>query len=341
MKIIKATKIRMDLIDPDVIEEINIREDQKEKSKEEYKADIENIKHTIKAVGHLQPILIRELTVAEREKSAKKTAVYGIINGTTRYATNPKKDIFATIVELNDTDDDQKKLALIANFAKSEMTTENKAEIIYHEQERLKNLSKESIAAGNKKISASLETLARTFGISKAYAQKLVNIYKKNMKVATDNNSDKLEPKIIDFAHQYKSKMTDIQNSMKIIIEDTDPNKTLDSIQEAKKLAKEIIEYLNYIEKNKPEIKAAKNRRAEIAKALKDIGNKNKKTEKIDLKIEKLKGKINSETKHKVKNDLEKKISEKQKEYNHLKNELEKLKQIIDSADEGTRQKAE
>ncbi|WP_019554582.1 ParB N-terminal domain-containing protein [Propionispira raffinosivorans] len=341
MKNIKATKIRMDLIDPDVIEESNIREDQKEKSKEEYKSDIENIKHTIKPVGHLQPILIRELTVAERGKSTKKTAIYGIINGNTRYATNSKKDIFATIVELNDTDDDQKKLALIANFAKSEMTTEDKAAIIYHEQERLKNLSKESIVAGNKKISASLETLARTFGISKAYAQKLVNIYKRNMKLAADNNAANLEPEIIDFAHQYKSIMTDIQNSMKIIIEDTDANKALDSIQKAKKLTKKIMEYLKYIEKNKPEIKAAKNRRAEIVKVLKDIGNKNKKTEKIDLKIEKLKGKIDSETKYKVKNDLEKKISEKQKEYNHLKNELEKLKQIIDPADEGTRQKAE
>ena len=341
MEIIKATKIKMDLIDPDAIEEIDIRENQKEKSKEEYKADIENIKHTIKAAGHLQPILIRELTDAEKENSLKKTAVYGIINGHARYKTNSKKDVFATIVEMNDTDDDHKKLALIANFAKAEMSTEDKAEIIYHEQERLKKLSKESVAAGNKKISASLETLARTFGISKAYAQKLVNVYKKNMKISTDNNSDKLEPKIIDFASQYKAKIADVQKNMKVIIEDTDANKALASIQEAKKLTKEIIEYLGYVEKNKPEIKAAKNRKAEIAKASKAFEGKNKKIEKIELKIEKLKGKIDSETKHKIKNDLEKKITEKQKEYDHLKNELEKLQEIIDSAAESTVQKSE
>ena len=341
MKIIKATKIRMDLIDPNAIEEIDIGKNQKEKSKEEYKADIENIKRTIKAVGQMQPILIRKLTDAEKEKSAKKTAEYGIVNGHTRYEANSKKDVFATIIELNDTDDDQKKLALIANFAKSEMSTEEKAQVIYQEQERLRILSKESVEAGNKKISASLETLARTFGISKAYAQKLVNVYKKNMKISTDNNSDKLEPKIVNFASQYKAKITDIQKNMKVIIEDLDANKVLDSIQEAKKLTKEIIEYLSYVEKNKPEIKAAKNRKAEIAKASKAFESKNKKIEKIELKIEKFKEKIDFETKHKMKSDLEKKITEKQKEYNHLKNELEKLKEIIDSADETMVQKAE
>ena len=128
---------------------------------------------------------------------------------------------------------------------------------------------------------------------------------------------------------------------MKVIIEDTDANMALDSIQEAKKLTKEIIEYLSYVEKNKPEIKAAKNRKAEIAKASKAFEGKNKKIEKIELKIEKLKGKIDSETKHKMKNDLEKKITEKQKEYDHLKNELEKLQEIIDSAAESTVQKSE
>lgn len=337
MKIIKTTKIRMDLIDPAAIEETDIQKNQKE----EYKTDIENIKHTIKAVGQLKPIIIRELTDAEKEKSAKKTAVYGIINGHTRYEANSKKDLFATIVELNDTDDDQKKLALIENFAKAEMSIEDKAEVIYKEQERLKELSRESVAAGNKKISASLKTLAYTFGISKAYAQKLVNIYKKNMNLSRDHSADNLETKIIDFAHQYEAKITNIQNSIKVVIEDTDANKAFDSIQEAKKAAKEIIEYLNYVEKNKPEIKEAKNRKTKIAKALKDFGNTNKKIEKIELKIEKIKGKINSEIKQKRRNDLEKKIAEKQKEYNHLKKEIEKLKQIITPADEAIEQKTE
>ncbi|MDF2566045.1 MAG: hypothetical protein K0Q53_2449 [Massilibacillus sp.] len=336
MKIIEAKEFDVKLIDATAIAETEIRDKQKADKNHQkgYEEDIKNIGNTIGKVGQLYPILIRKLTKEEKDKSDKKTAIYGIIDGHTRFAANQKNKIYAAVVELGE-NEDQKKLALIANFAKSEMTMDDKAEAVYQEQERLKRLSEDNVKLGKKKISSSLETLARTFGISKGYVQKLISYHNQKMKQAKDNdnkNDGNAETRMNDFTDKYELKINDIKNSMKVIIEETDANLALDSIKEIKKFTKEIIEYLNYIEEHKPEIKAAKKRKEEIKKASKEFEHKKEKFEKLQGKIEKLQKKLNAETNKKIKDKLQKNINQKQQEYNHLKIELENLEQIINPA---------
>ena len=330
MKIETTKNIKMEEIDPEIIEKSNIRKRQMqdENTKENYDKVVKNIGYTMQLVGQLQPILVRKLTAKEKQSSKNSKAEYGIISGHTRYKANEgNPSIYATVVTTSSSDD-ERKLAVIANFAKAEMTNEDKAEAVYKEKERLEKISEESVKSGGAKISFSYEILGQTFGVSKAYIQKLINYYKQNMghNKGTTKINKALIARVSDFQQNYDSEVNNIKPCIDTIINETDANVALTNIDELRKTIKKITEYVNYIEENSKEIQAAKIRREKRDEAEIELEkNKNPKLNKLQTKIDALTIKMNKAKKDDTRKKIQKDIDEKQKEMNAVKLEIEKL----------------
>jgi len=124
-------------------------------------------KENIKAQGQVAPMILRTLTNEEKENNnIRKDIVYGVLSGRTRLKIIRELGLDTVLAIVSDVqnDDDDIKTAAIENFARVEMTKEDKQAVIHWFRKSINQRT-------NKPYT--VREIAENLGISKLYVNKL------------------------------------------------------------------------------------------------------------------------------------------------------------------------
>jgi ParB-like chromosome segregation protein Spo0J len=161
-----------------IIEVSKIRSE-KSMEKESYKGKYEVIKETIRDQGQLVPMILRTLTDQEKEdNNIRKDIVYGVLSGRTRLKVIRELGLDTVLAIVSDVkkNDDDIKTAAIENFARVEMTEEDKQAVVHWFRKSINQTTDKPYTVSE---------IAGILCVSKSYVNKLDKmIFEKNTNIS-------------------------------------------------------------------------------------------------------------------------------------------------------------
>jgi len=149
-----------------IIEVSKIRSE-KLMDKELNRGKYEAVKETIRDQGKVVPIILRTLTDQEKEENnIRKDIVYGVMSGRTRLRIIRELGLDTVLAIVSDVqnDDDNTKTANNKNFARVEMTEEDKQAVVHWFRKSINQTTDKSYTVSE---------IAGILGVSKSYVNKL------------------------------------------------------------------------------------------------------------------------------------------------------------------------